>query len=165
MDNIFYRLDGAYKKNAIRIQPTENYDTLKIMDKSTLLNSNTKFNIIEGKKQFDILQFNDSSNFAISEKVKDLLENNNVTGWGFFPIKIEGITESYYAFQNLGKAGRILNLDAINNYETKYREFDIRTWDGSDIFNLENTLLNVITYRVKELLESAKITNLEILDL
>ena len=54
------------------------------------------------------------------------------------------------------------NLEAVNNYETDYREFDTETWDGSDIFNLQNTLLNVCTARVKELLESTKITNKQI---
>jgi hypothetical protein len=165
MSNTFYRIDGAYKKSAVRIQPLEEYDTLKILDKTSRLNSNSIFKIKEGKKIFDIIQFYDSSNFAISDRVKKVLEENNISGWSCFKIKIDGINENYYVFQNISKAGRILNLDAINNYETENREFDKNTWDGSDIFNLENTLLNIVTPKVKEVLEKAKVTNLEILPL
>lgn len=161
----FYRFNGAYKKGAVRIAPLAKYNTLKILDDDTELNAETVFQVKVGVKMFDIIQFFDSMSFAISEKVKDLLEANNVTGWKCFKIKIEGINENYYAFQNLAKAGPILNLEAINNYEAENREFDLNTWDGSDVFNLENTLLNVITLRVKNILEENKVTNIRILPL
>lgn len=157
----FYRFGGAYKKSAIRIQSEIKYNTLDILYTDSPLIQKNVFYIDRGKKIFDILEFSDSSNFAISKKVKELFEVNNITGWACFPIIIKGISEEYFGFQTLSKAGRILNLEAVNRYETENREFDINTWDGSDIFNLEETLLSVCTPRVKEILEKSKVTNLE----
>ena len=158
---LFYRFAGAHKKSAIKIQSEVKYNTLDILQSDSLLIQNNVFNLDYGKKLFDILQFSDSSNFAISKRVKELLEINNITGWACFPIVIRGISEAYFAFQTLSKAGKILNLEKVNNYETENCEFDISTWDGSDIFNLEETLLSVCTPRVKEILEKAGVTNIE----
>jgi hypothetical protein len=165
MDYTFYMLDGAYKENAITIQSEVSYNTIKIFNGSNSEKIISNFRIEDGNELNDIVQFADSSNFAISEKLKSILEINQITGWSCFPIKINGINEKYYAFQNLSKAGKILNLDEINNYTTKHRIFDLKTWDGSDIFNLDNTLINVISSKVKEILELSKITNAEIVPL
>lgn len=158
----FCRIRAEEKKDCIRIQSNIKYNTLSVINSETPLINSNKFIIAKGLKLFDIVQFDDSLNFSISKKVKNILETNHVTGWSCFPIVIEGINEEYFAFQILSKAGPILNIEAVNNYETENREFDIKTWDGSDIFNLEGTLLIVITPRVKVLLEKAKVSNLEI---
>jgi hypothetical protein len=161
----FYRFNAKDEDNCIRIRASVSYKTLQLIGDDSLLIENNVFSIAEGNKLFDILQFIDSSNFAISSKIKELLEFNKVTGWSCFPIFITGIEEQYYVFQNKGKAGPILNLAEINNYKTVFREFDINTWDRSDIFNLERTLVNACTSRVKSILELANVTNIEILPL
>jgi hypothetical protein len=165
MNIAFYMLDGAYKENAITIKSEIDYNTLKIFSGNEIEKSICNFRIDEGYYLNDIIQFADSSNFAISKRFKTLLESNRIKGWSCFPIEIKGIKEKYYAFQNISKAGKIINIDDINNYKTKHRIFDFNTWDGSDIFNLDNTLLNVITPKVKSIIESAEITNVEILPL
>lgn len=165
MENQFYRFRSEHKKGVYRIQPIEEYDTLDFLGIECPLIENNKFTIKMGTKVFDILPFNDSSNFSISKRVKDLLEQNQIKGWSCFPIVINGINGEYFAFQNLSKAGPITNLEAVNNYETENYEFDVNTWNGSDIFHLEDTAINVCTRKVKEILEKAKITNLEILPL
>lgn len=165
MDSIFYMLEGAYEENAITIQSEVSYNTLEIFNGNDEEKIVSTFTIDDGNELNDIVQFADSSNFAISENLKSILESNHITGWSCFPIEIKGIKEKYYAFQNLSKAGKILNIDDINSYTTKHRIFDLKTWDGSDIFNLDNTLLNVITPKVKNIIEIAKVTNVEILPL
>ena len=161
----FYHFRSNNEKNCIRIKPKAKYDTQNIIEKDNILVDKNEFIKVSGKKLFDILQFDDSLNIAISRPLKELLEKNKITGWSCFPIVIEGVENDYFCFQNLSKAGPILNLEAVNNYETEYIEFDTETWDGSDVFNLQNTLLNVCTASVKELFESAKITNILIQDL
>ncbi len=163
MKQQFYRFRSKDDKDYIRITTTIDYDSLDIIsDKSNLVNLQGTFRASEGTIAADVIRFENSLNFVISKKMKNLLDQNRITGWGDFPIKIEGIKDDYFIFQNLSKAGHILNLDDVNNYVTENREFDLNTWDGSDIFNLENTLLNVCTERVKDILEKAKITNLNI---
>ncbi len=164
MDNL-YKFGGAYKRSSIKIHTDLEYNTLELLNEETLLLKAPSFYVFQGKKEFDILQFSHSSCFAISEKLKSILEDNQITGWSCFPINIKGIENKYFAFQNLSKAGPLTNLEALNNYETEFREFDINTWNGSDIFHLKDTLLNVCTERVKSIFESSKITNIEILPL
>ena len=115
-----------------------------------------------GKKFFDVIRFADSLNLAISEKLKKILEENKISGWKCFPIHIENQTEKYYVLQIISKAGPILNLEQVISYEAENREFDLNTWDESDIFTLENTLLFVCNEKVKELFKKNKISNIEI---
>lgn len=162
MEAKFYTLSAEDKKDCIRIQTMVEYETLKILGKESILVGANTFTIASGKKWFDVAQFDDSQSFAISKRVKQLLERNNVTGWSCFPILIDSTTQEYFGFQILSSAGPILNLDALNNYETELTEFDINTWDGSDIFTMESTLRVVCTSRVKKMLKYAKISNLHI---
>jgi hypothetical protein len=162
MEQTFFRFRWEGKKSAIEIKTKIEYERYEILGLNSTLIKNNNFAIGKGKKLFDFIHFMDDMNFAISKRVKELLEANAVTGWKCFPIVIKDLPEEYYAFQNMGCAGRILNLEDINNRVSENREFDINTWDGSDIFNLDNTLLNVCTPRVKEILEKAKLTNMMI---
>ncbi|MBK7857002.1 MAG: hypothetical protein IPJ79_20800 [Bacteroidetes bacterium] len=77
-------------------------------------------------------------------------------------IVIENSKEEYFGFQNTGIAGPITNLEAVNNYETEFREFDITTWDGSDIFNWMEVCSTQCTERVIDLLQKERVSNLEI---
>jgi hypothetical protein len=158
----FYRLGSLYKKNAYKILPKFQYNSLENLDKNSPLISENKFYIDSGGKKYDLINFADGHNFAISEKFKRVLEESKITGWSCFPIEIEDIEDVYYGFQNLGQAGPILNLEALNNYETEIYAFDIDFWDKKDIFNFEKTLVNVCTQKVKEIIEKNKITNIEL---
>lgn len=163
LNNYFY-IASELGEKSIKIRPSIEYNTLKIIDSDTPLIKSNVFSIARGVKWYDFIQFSNCFSFAISKKVKQLLESNQVTGWSCFPIVIEGKgrNKEYFVFQTLGKAGPILNLEAVNRYEADHSEFDLSTWDGSDFFNLKDTLISACTLRVKELLESAKLTNLEI---
>ncbi|MDR0873114.1 MAG: hypothetical protein LBN27_06550 [Prevotellaceae bacterium] len=160
MNKQFYYFRHQWKKGRILIQPTTEFDTLKLLGVKTPLKNNPFFEVKKGNKLFDIADFNNSSNFAISEKFKNLLEINNFSGWECFPIEINSIAEKYYAFQNISEAGGILNK--INKTEDDgVIKFDISTWEGADIFHLKGTLLNICTEKVKNVLETNKVSNIE----
>lgn len=153
------------KKSAIEIKADTKYDQLEAFYNPHILKKNNTFKVYKGKKEFDLVGYQDPYNFAISGKVKDLLLKNNITGWDCYPIIIEGINSDYYGFHITGKAGPITSLDEDGDPMHDRTEFDISTWDGSDIFSLENTAIKVCIIKVKEILEKAKITNIEFVDL
>ncbi len=166
--DFFYRIQSkiSYGRSPIKIEANIKYDTLKNITKESPLIENNVFKVMSGTKWFDILPFNNSHDFAISEKVKNALETNNINGIWYFPIIIENYPDKlYFCFAITSIAGEILNLKKINNYEDEYRNFDIKTWDGSEIFNLEKTGNIVCTKKVKDILTVQKITNIEITDL
>lgn len=158
---VFYRFRPEDRKGCVRLKPAIAYDTLKLVGKSSPLQISNEFTVARGSKWFDVVQFDDSLNFAISQKMKDALTRHRFSGWDCFSIVIDGAPQKYFGFQTFGRAGPILNLEALNNYDTDVTEFDLSTWDGSDIFNLEETLIMACTPRVKEILEQADIGNLE----
>lgn len=162
MKKQFYMFGDAMKKGAITVQSKVKYDTLSLIEEDNILIKNNEFYMDSGKKFFDVIRFADSLNLAISEKLKKILEENKISGWKCFPIHIENQTEKYYVLQIISKAGPILNLEQVISYEAENREFDLNTWDESDIFTLENTLLFVCNEKVKELFKKNKISNIEI---
>lgn len=162
---IFFTIRSQRKKNEITILSRKYYDKLRFVTKDDYENGINSFTIDEGKILFDVVRFADSLNFAISEKFKNLLTDNKISGLSYFPITIEGVVERYHGIVVTSKAGPTLNLEAVNNYETDNREFDIKTWDGSDVFTLKDSLVIVVTPKVKHLLESARITNIDLFPL
>lgn len=107
--------------------------------------------------------YSDPMNYVISKKFRDLLLENNVTGCDTIPIQIEKHSEvEYFIFVITSKnAGKILNLEARSNYTEEFIKFDNKEWDGSDFFSFHDTRVKCCTERVKELIEKAKLTNIE----
>jgi hypothetical protein len=158
----FFSITLVPGKAQVRIDTKVDYEFSYVLDSNTNLIHENEFYVDQGKNWFDIVRFQDIPNFAISQKVKDLFEENNITGWTCFPIIIKDYSDkSYYGFQILSKAGKILNLEKLSNYIDKYHEFDISAWNGSEIFTLEETGITACTGKVKELCENAKITNIK----
>jgi hypothetical protein len=163
--DFFYKLDSkiSYGRSPIKIEAIIEYDTLKNITKESPLVKENTFNVVSGTKWFDFLPFNNSFDYAISEKVKNTLEANGITGIWYFPIIIENYPDKiYYCFAITSIAGKILNLKRLNNFEDDYIDFDTKTWDGSDIFNLDETGIIACTKKVKDILTKHKFTNVEI---
>ncbi|MEM6723780.1 MAG: hypothetical protein AAF598_07055 [Bacteroidota bacterium] len=130
MNPTFYTVNTKlpYSRSPIKIQALTSYDTLAPLDEHSILIKNNRFKVDFGKKWFDLLQFADSFQFAISKRMKHLLEEKECTGWSCFPIQIENHPDKeYYAFYVTAKVGKIQNLEALNNYETDQHEFDLNT--------------------------------------
>ena len=160
----FFRIDikTPYRRSEIRPQPLHDYERMGMISNDCVLKKHNDFKVAAGKKWADVLGFYDSTNLIISDRVKTALEQHEMKGWGSFPINIIGFEDKkYHAFFPVTVVGKILNLEAVNNYETDHCEFDLSTWNGDEIFTNAETLNTVCTKKVKDLLESIKTTNVE----
>lgn len=162
----FYKLNNAMKRSSIELRPNcKQYKIGEFIGPNSILLLNNDFGVVKGNKWFDLIPFyGDPINFIISHKMKTLFKENNISGWDCFEIYIDKYSEKkYYVFQITSReAGKIINLDELNNYEDDYIKFDESTWDGSDFFTLKNTGITACTKKVKDLLGKNNITNVEI---
>lgn len=91
-----------------------------------------------------------------------IFQENNFTGWDSYPIIIRRnngeVIEDYHVFILKGKCGlydvsksKVIDYTADNGgfilREKRYQGmyFDPETWDGSDIFIMENTGITILT--------------------
>jgi len=127
-----------------------------------------------GNKLRDILDTGWPSLFLISDKMKAVLENNDLTGWKTFPVivldKQGQEINGYYGFSITGRCGKInyskseiiekrlvSNGPFIKYYKGLHISLD--KWDGTDFFIPEDTLHIIITDRVRQIIQKSKITN------
>lgn len=119
------------------------------------------------KKLLDILT-TDGVFWLISEKVKNLLEENQITGWKIYPIKLfykkmEPI-EGYYGFSITGRCGsidfsksEIVSCDRVDDCiakELKGVYIGLDNWDGSDFINpmIPKVRMTIVTQKVVDAL-------------
>jgi hypothetical protein len=159
MKEIFFIMKCQYKRNSIKIESNVDYDFRRFfsIQDSTILNS--QFKIVCGKMFYDVIPFNTSLHFAISERMKNIIEKNNICGSNFFSIQLEN-SITVWGILPTSNAGKIVNLERLNNLEDSSIEFELSSWNGSDIFCLKDSLCLVCTSKVKKLLESHKFTNI-----
>ncbi len=131
-------------------------------------------------KSLDILDTGTGSFYLISDKMKCLLEENKLTGWKTFSIKLldkKNIEiQGYHGLSVLGRCGPI----NFNNSEIVYREvlsyrppwkfykgyqFDLDQWDNSDFFIPKGRLRTIITEKAANILINNKINNLFLINL
>lgn len=96
----------------------------------------------------------------MSERFKNLIEENNIKGLEFFPIIIEGIDLNYYYYIE-DECNSFYERDEDGDRVYGSFQIDLSTWSGTDIFYLKDSGATVCTLRVKEIIEKAKITNVE----
>ena len=139
-------------------------------------------NPCSGKKFWDVVQTGQGLLFAFSERVVKLLQDNEVTGCKFYPMKIKDHEDKkYYLLTVTGRCGALDDSKSkvimTREYpETKIqnsnivipqgqfslmkgRYFPLDSWDGSDFFMPEGTLFTYVTERVMSLLKKHKVTN------
>ena len=133
--------------------------------------------IENGKKLRDVLDMRYVSAYLISDRMKNILEENKITGWKSYPVVIHDkkgdIIEGYNGFSVVGRSGSLdLKNQPVepviddNGHITKYKEyvggwFDINTWDGSDVFIQDDSLRIIITDRLYKILKKEKLTAIE----
>ena len=133
--------------------------------------------IENGKKLRDVLDMRYVSAYLISDRMKNILEENKITGWKSYPVVIYdkkgGIIKGYNGFSIVGRSGPLdLKNQPIepviddNGHITEYKEyvggwFDANTWDGCDVFIQDNSLRIIITDRLHKILKKEKITAIE----
>jgi hypothetical protein len=131
-----------------------------------------------GEKFTDILDTGWPSLFLISDKMKKILEENKLTGWKTFPIRLYDKKGKeifgYHGFSVAGKCGpttyekseiiekRMVPTGPICKF---YKGVFVENWDGTDFFTPEGTYETFITKKAAEVLKKAKITNLRLKNL
>ena len=123
----------------------------------------------EGNRMCDMLDMRfDGHCFLISDRMKQLLEVNHITGWKSFPVllfdKKGNEISGYNGFTVIGRGGEmdfLLPPEQIPFAEDRsYVHWRKEQWDGSDIFRIFPNYL-VITSRTKDILKKNKITSAE----
>ena len=103
--------------------------------------------------------------YLISQRLKDILTANGVTGWKTYPARVfdnkGNEISGYYGFSVTGRGGRVIyiNDDQIPR-SPEEALYDIRQWDGSDIFFIIGGGI-WMTERVYRLLKKENVTALE----
>ncbi|MEN2402535.1 hypothetical protein GKZ90_0022280 [Flavobacterium sp. MC2016-06] len=151
------------KRSSVIIKANIKYDMFKIFPDLLFIKENNVFKVDEGKIFFDFIGDQGPLKF-MSEQFKNLLEDNGIKGLEFFPIIMEGIDLKYYGYtKKTFNSYCKYDEDGDSVYGTF--EVDMTLWDGSDIFFLKDSGATVCTPRVREIIEKAKITNVEFKDL
>ena len=130
-----------------------------------------------GRKWCDVLDTGWPGFYVISDRMKKVLEEHGLTGWGTFPVRIldkKGSEVSgYHGFSTLGRCGPVdwtrgevieKRLVATGPL-TRYRRglyAGVDRWDGSDFFLPENYGGPIVTRRAAEVLKASKLTNVEL---
>ena len=128
-----------------------------------------------GHKLTDILGTGYPPLYLISDRMKTILEENNLTGWKCFLVRVfdkkKNEVLGYHGFSITGRCGPIDDKKATIIEKRRIPEWPIRKfykglyvgldkWDGTDFFIPEKSAWPIITKRTADLLKKNKITNL-----
>jgi hypothetical protein len=133
-----------------------------------------------GKKLLDMLGTGHANLFLISDRFKKALEDNHLTGWKTYLIKLYDKKENeifgYHGFSIVGTSGRLdyrqseiiekrlVPTGPICKYY-KGVQVNMDSWDGSDFFTPGETYEIVISEKAANILKKEKITNIYLEDL
>ena len=128
-----------------------------------------------GTKLYDLINSGFAGIYLLSNKVINLLKENQISGWMTYPCNLfdkqKNEVLGYSLFSVKGRCGPIDRLKSerhIKQYTQtgkpvdilKGLYFEMDTWDGSDIFSPEGTLYTFVNEKVKEILIKNKVTNI-----
>lgn len=156
-------------------------DVLKLlMGDYSGINFPVEFKQAYGKRLDDVIRTGHGALYLISNKMKNVLEENKLTGWKTFSIKIlEKQGSEIKGYQGLSIIGRCGPIDyskctiiekrtvpegpLIKSYKGLYVGLD--KWDGSDFFLPEGTFQTIITKRAANVMKKNKLTNVRLQNL
>jgi len=131
------------------------------------------FDVKMGRSETDVLG-NASGMCIVSNEVIQLWKAENITGWDTFPVQIfdrtgNSLSKRYSGITVKGRAGKLdYNRSGAKTYLDENDEevilsmeaiyFDLRKWDGSDIFLLDDGNWVLVTRRVIDLMKREKLT-------
>ncbi|REA63525.1 hypothetical protein DSL64_03515 [Dyadobacter luteus] len=159
----FFNIGIKRETDEALIQSLIEYDQIKLNQAEFIPVEPFEMEITEGNKLYDVVGFQDTSNFAISERFYSLLKEHLISGWKGYQISISGISEKYYGLQVTGRCGKLEQPKEAGFY--KGYKFDYATWDKSNLFSPDETVLLFCTKKVRDLLKKNKITNLDVTDI
>jgi len=133
-----------------------------------------------GKKLQDMFDTGTASLYLISDKMKTVLEDNHLTGWQTFAVKVftkkgEEIS-GYHGLSITGRCGEIDDSKSEiiekrlvpNGTIGRFRKglyVGLDKWDGSDFFLPEKYLGTIVTSRAAEILNKSRLTNIRLQNL
>lgn len=157
----FYNIEWTGKVGEVIFNPCVEYNSHTLISNDA--NSKKPLRVkATGKNFYDIVRLKDPFNFSVSKKILEDLIKYQLNGWSYYDLIIENCNESYYGFQVLGRSGKL-----VRPYNSQFVigcEFDHKSWDGSDFFSPEGTLLVFCTERAKDILFRSNIRNISIVD-
>lgn len=127
-----------------------------------------------GKKLKDILDTGHAGLYLVSDRLKTVLDENDLTGWNTFPVKVlddkENVIEGYHGFSCTGVCGEISynKCDIIekrlvpNGPLSKYYKGlypDLDKWDSSDFFLPRKNFGIIITKKAMDAIKKNELTN------
>ena len=121
----------------------------------------------EGKKMRDMLDMRfDGHCFLISDRMKQMMEENNITGWKSYPVLIYdkkgNEINGYHGFTVTGRGGEMRFLippsEIFSDNSCQCIHWEQKQWDGSDIFRIRPNYL-IVTERTMRLFKKNKITS------
>ena len=130
----------------------------------------------DGRRWEDILGVGAASLYVISEKIKNIFESNNLTGWKTFPVEVldkrKRKIEGYYGMSITGKCGPVdNNKSEIVPYkgipylsgEKAYKGYHVGLdkWDGSDFFIPEGVRTLIGSQKVADVFKENQIKRLK----
>lgn len=159
----FFELQFEMRKDEVFIEALNDYPDQSIKIGEFTPEEPFKMKLSEGKRYFDVIRYQDVFNFAISSRFYNILKNEDVSGWNAYKIDIKDSDKEYFGFQVTGKSDNIFRPKG-KGFVTG-QNFDYSSWDGSDFFCPEGTMLIFCTQKVKDLFISNDITNVELQDI
>jgi hypothetical protein len=172
----YYLLGTEHNEEYVVVRSNLPYDFLNLLQGEF---GNVEFPLIykqyHGTLFTDFLQTGTAVFYLISQKMKAVLEKNNLTGWKVFPVTIldseDKEIKGYYGFSITGRAGsidftqsEIFNKNLVpNGPKLKYyKGFQISSdqWDGSDFFLSKNYYGIMVSQKAALVLQKNEITNI-----
>jgi hypothetical protein len=130
-----------------------------------------------GKKLTDILDTGWPGLYLISDRMKTILEENKLTGWKTYPIKLLSKNGNeipgYHGFSITGHCGPI-DYEKADIFEKRLvptgplcrfyrgRYVGLDQWDGTDFFIPNKTYGVIVSQKAANILKRSKITNLHL---
>ncbi|MCK6472500.1 MAG: hypothetical protein L6R28_12215 [Planctomycetes bacterium] len=110
---------------------------------------------LRGKKENDIIP--GKLVFCVSKRFVNIMTKNGVSGWTTYPVAMRTengkVKKDIVGLRVVGRAGPL----TAKARKEDYTDFDLKTWDGSDFFCLEDTAQVLITRKVADILAKEKI--------
>jgi|WetSurMetagenome_2_1015567.scaffolds.fasta_scaffold611848_1 hypothetical protein len=138
------------------------------------------FKIGQGKKFGDLLDTYWGNLYLISDKFRNILEENSLSGWKTYPIKLLDKTETEITgYHGLSITGRCGSVD-FNNSTIIEKQFvpnapkaryykglyvGLEKWDGSDFFLPEGYFGIVLSAKAADIIKKSKLTNIDLKNL
>lgn len=133
-----------------------------------------------GKKFLDLLDTGWAGLYLISDRLKNVFQENCITGWKTFAVRvIDKQGQEITGYNGLSIIGRCGSIDyrksevverkfVPNGAPVKYYKglhIDLSKWDRTGIFLVENSLWIIVTKSSADAMKEIKLTNVELINI